>query len=625
MTNGLKRALRPIYKKAPFLSVFYRALRRFGGSIASLPLRLISSPNNLKATAELTENRFSYADDFFNATAQPDGFTPVDIDVSVVTYNSSAWVDKFFDSLVNQSYPLEKIRLCFVDHSSADDTVGKLEEYVEKYGAMLGSVKVFVQDNLGFGAGHHRAIKSGSSEFCLVTNIDLVFTKDSIKNIVIHSLSDKDKKTASWEFRQIPFEHPKYYDAVTLETNWSSHACILMRRSAYEAVGGYEPEIFMYAEDVELSYRFRSMGYRLLYCPDAVVEHFSYEEKGHVKPIQYEMSTLGCAYVRLRYGCFSDRLQIILIYLILLFSKEKYRGSRKALFRNIKKIIRNYSYFRRTKRVREGFYAPFRGIDYDFKRNGGWYEVVLPDSDKTVSIIVRTYKGREALLRQALLSIYNQTYGNIEVVVVEDGGETMAPLIESVRGRMNIKYSGLEKVGRSAAGNYGLSMATGDHCMFLDDDDLLFADHVEILVAALNRNEDCAAAYSLTFEIPTAFEGDSKSYYTEKEYRSLKGYLQEFDYDVLLDHNYFPIQSVLFRRSLYLERGGFDEFLSYLEDWNLWLRYAYGNRFVYVPKTTSLYRVPASAVESDSRNALLNKAYAEAKDKASAAVSAYVK
>ncbi|WP_303851729.1 glycosyltransferase [Seleniivibrio woodruffii] len=623
MTNKLKRTLRPIYRKVSFLPGIYRALRRYGEYLSSVPFRMISSPDNLKATAKLTENRFLYAGDFFNDITYAEGFAPVDIDVSVVTYNSSAWVDKFFDSLVNQSYPLEKIRLCFVDHSSADDTVERLEKYAAKYADAFGSVKIIVQDNLGFGAGHNRAISSGSSDFCLITNIDLVFTSDAVSTVVKHALADTGGKAASWELRQIPFEHPKYYDPVTLETNWSSHACILLRRSSYEAVGGYEPKIFMYAEDVELSYRFRSEGYVLKYCPDAVVEHFSYEKEGHVKPLQYELSTLGCAYVRLRYGRFADRLQIVLIYLILLFSKEKYKNSRKALFRNIKKIINNYSYFRRTRRVREGFYAPFRGIDYDFKRNGGWYQIALPDTGSTVSIVVRTYKGREILLMQALMSIFNQTYGNIEVIVVEDGGQTMAPLIESVRSRMNVKYFGLEKVGRSAAGNYGLSVASGDYCMFLDDDDILFADHVEVLIAALNRNDDHAAAYSLTFEIPTVFEGDSKSSYTEKEYRSLKGYLQEFDYEVLLDHNYFPIQSVLFRRTLYLERGGFDESLTYLEDWNLWLRYAYGNRFVYVPKTTSLYRVPASAVESDSRNMLLNRAYGEAKEKAAAAVAEY--
>ena len=623
MNNGLKRALRPIYRMVPFLPVVYRALRRYGEYVTSLPFRLISSPNNLKAAERLTERRFACADTFFNTTEPAQSFTPVDIDVSIVTYNSSEWVGNFFESLMNQDYPLEKIQLCFVDHSSADDTVARLEEYTGKYRGLFGSVKIIVQDNLGFGAGHDRAISSGSSDFCLVSNIDLVFAQDAFSTVVKHALSGTEGNAASWELRQIPFEHPKYYDPVTLETNWSSHACILLRRSAYEAVGGYEPKIFMYAEDVELSYRFRSAGYILKYCPDAVVEHFSYEEKGHVKPIQYEMSTLGCAYVRLRYGCFTDRVQIVFIYLILLFSKEKYRNSRKALFRNIYKIFVNYGYFRRTKRVREGFYAPFRGIDYDMKRIGGWYEVALPDSDKTVSIVVRTYKGREALLRQALLSIFNQTYGNVEVIVVEDGGQSMAPLIERVYGRMNIKYFGLEKVGRSAAGNYGLSKASGAYCMFLDDDDLLFADHVEILVSALNRNEDCAAAYSLTFEMPTLFEGNTKSSYKEKDYRSLKGYCQEFDYQVLLDHNYFPIQSVLFRRSLYSERGGFDESLTYLEDWNLWLRYAYGNRFIYVPKITSLYRVPAAAGESDSRNVLLTKAYAEAKNKAAAAVSEY--
>ena len=77
------------------------------------------------------------------------------------------------------------------------------------------------------------------------------------------AIADRDSNVASWELRQAFSEMPKYYDPVTLETNWSSHACILIKREVYEKVGGYDKNIFMYAEDVEFSYRLRSQGYVL--------------------------------------------------------------------------------------------------------------------------------------------------------------------------------------------------------------------------------------------------------------------------------------------------------------------------------------------------------------------------
>jgi hypothetical protein len=56
--------------------------------------------------------------------------------------------------------------------------------------------------------------------------------------------------------------------------------------------------------------------------------------------------------------------------------------------------------------------------------------------------------------------------------------------------------------------------------------------------------------------------------------------------------NLFPLQAVLFRRSVWERLGGFDESLDYLEDWDLWLRYAAAGPFVAVPEVTSMFRMP---------------------------------
>lgn len=64
-----------------------------------------------------------------------------------------------------------------------------------------------------------------------------------------------------------------------------------------------------------------------------------------------------------------------------------------------------------------------------------------------------------------------------------------------------------------------------------------------------------------------------------------------------------------------------DESLTYLEDWNLWLRYAYDNTFVDVPKTTSLYRVLRDTKTAEERHPLLQQAYYGAKTKADNKIS----
>jgi len=97
-----------------------------------------------------------------------------------------------------------------------------------------------------------------------------------------------------------------------------------------------------------------------------------------------------------------------------------------------------------------------------------------------------------------------------------------------------------------------------------------------------------------------------------KEIRHLTRHYQRFDRITLWHHNYLPIQAVMFNRRLYEQRGGFHEDMDQLEDWNLWTRYTLEDEFVLVEKTTSKYRVPANAHVAAERQALLDRAYADA-------------
>jgi len=80
-------------------------------------------------------------------------------------------------------------------------------------------------------------------------------------------------------------------------------------------------------------------------------------------------------------------------------------------------------------------------------------------------------------------------------------------------------------------------------------------------------------------------------------------------------HNYLPIQTVLFRRDLYLKHGGFDAQLDNLEDWNLWVRYSLHDDFLMVPKVTSLYRVPYANAQALERQKVLDDYYGKAQQK----------
>lgn len=540
------------------------------------------------------------------------------IDISVVTYNSSRWINAFIDSLIKLDYPQNLLSIRFVDNSSTDSTLNDLQAIAPTLRAAGCTVEIMKRPNHGYGSGHNAAITLGNAPFCLVTNIDLTFECDALSRIIAVAATD-DETVAAWEMRQKPYEHPKYYDPVTGITNWNSHACVLLRRSALQQVGFYDDTLFMYGEDVELSYRLRRAGFLLRYCPQAVVWHYSYEDVTKIKPLQYTGSTFANLYLRLKYGNRADAEIVPWLGLSLLRTPAAYAGARSAVIYNLLRLLIIAPKAMLSKQPSQAYF-PFRVWDYELTREGAFVEQLpLPSSLPLVSIITRTYRGRELYLRQALLSAAHQTYPNIECIVVEDGGDTMQTVVDNLNQvtQRTIRFIALPKCGRSATGNAGLAAATGRWCVFLDDDDLLFADHVETLVSALLNQPNAAAAYSPAWEIVTDSSKLQSGKYVEVSHKTPAALCQDFDYEILKHHNYMAIQSVLFERHLFEERGGFEEDMDALEDWLLWIKYAEGNCFKYVPKVTSMYRVPASTVDMDRRQAAFDTAYTVAQQKLS--------
>ena len=87
---------------------------------------------------------------------------------------------------------------------------------------------------------------------------------------------ETDPKIGICESRQFPREHPKAYDAATGETSWCSGAAALVRRRAFESLGGFDERLyFMYCEDIDLSWRLWLTGWKCIYVRDAVVHHFT--------------------------------------------------------------------------------------------------------------------------------------------------------------------------------------------------------------------------------------------------------------------------------------------------------------------------------------------------------------
>jgi len=528
------------------------------------------------------------------------------LDISIVTYNSGKWLDAYFSSLIKQDYPISQINIYITDNGSTDSTLDICNSFTQR--ELFAKIHMESKDNLGFGCGHNNNFQYCKSDFILVTNVDLTYEHDSIIKLVTFAKND-ESNTASWEMRQKPFEHPKIYNPTTLETSWSSSACVLFRKSALDLVGGYEPRIFMYGEDVELSWRLRANGYRLKYYPKAVCWHYTYEES-KFKKIQFLGSTLANLYLRARYGSIHDITQGEEAYQRLINSQEQYAGQKNDLINNFEIYKSEFNYFKSAD-LNQHNVAKFINIwDYELSRDGAYYENhQFPSDEPLVSVLIRTYSGRELFLQEAICSVLNQTYSNFEIVVVEDGGNAQRGIVRLFNDE-RIKYFTVEKVGRCITGNVALEKSSGKYCIFLDDDDCFYSDHLEVLVSEILLSDQVVkAVYSNAFEISTnviKYDNHVVKYIESDEYVLNLGHLQPFERSRIWRENFIPIQTVLFDRSLFEALGGFDLELDNLEDWNLWTRYSCFCEFKYIAKTTSIYRVPLDEKQKKERESMMN-------------------
>lgn len=202
-----------------------------------------------------------------------------------------------------------------------------------------------------------------------------------------------------------------------------------------------------------------------------------------------------------------------------------------------------------------------------------------------VSVIVRT-KDRPGLLSNALCSVVKQTYANIEIVLVNDGGADVKDMAHMIARDVPVNYiTHEESRGRAAAANSGLQAAHGLYLNFLDDDDVLYPEHVENLVQRLEA--DCSkVAYSSV--LSAFYKGPPER--PESCTKRVVHHDIDFDPRRLLFQNFIPIMSVLFHRDVLSKVGAFDETLDLFEDWDFWIRMSRHFRFHHIHQVTAEYR-----------------------------------
>jgi len=209
--------------------------------------------------------------------------------------------------------------------------------------------------------------------------------------------------------------------------------------------------------------------------------------------------------------------------------------------------------------------------------------------NRRISVIIPTYNHAN-YLKHAIDSVLDQTYPNIEIVIVDDGSTDNTDQVVAEYGDAVVCIK-QNNQGLSAARNTGIRAATGDYIALLDADDTWLPSYLVTVAACLDSDPDLGAVHSGFYFVDE--HGD------RLPQLGMDTVPDDQMYDRLLDGEFFIPSSVLTRRACFSSVGLFDEQLRASEDWDMWLRVAHDYRFAGISEPLVNYRIHGKNMSAD--------------------------
>lgn len=230
-----------------------------------------------------------------------------------------------------------------------------------------------------------------------------------------------------------------------------------------------------------------------------------------------------------------------------------------------------------------------------------------------VSVVIPTH-NRAAYIRQALDSVFVQTYSDYEVIVVDDGStDGTQALLKPLADKGSIRYVKQPARGVSVARNRGVGMAKGEYVAFLDSDDLFEPAKLERQVALYDQHPELGLVHCHYRKFDD--HGHDLGLRDTSQYRGNIYPQLLMQWDTLM-----ATPCMLMRKSVIEEVGGYDESMRWGEDLDLWRRIAQRYPADLVPEALARIRVHPAGISQQRFNALpgferyLAKAFADDPD-----------
>ena len=217
--------------------------------------------------------------------------------IVLLSYNSLELIKKFLPIIKECTPKRDDYQIILVDNASVDDTPRFMQEYHPDIRVIT------LKENHGFTNGYVESLALIDAQYYCLISSDIEVTPNFTEPII--ALLDSDERIAacqpkimSWDRRDefeyagaaggmidhlgYPFARGRIVDQVEKdlgqydniqEVFWASGACMFLRAELYHKAGGLDNDYFAHMEEIDLCWRMKNMGYKIMFHPDSKVYH----------------------------------------------------------------------------------------------------------------------------------------------------------------------------------------------------------------------------------------------------------------------------------------------------------------------------------------------------------------
>ncbi len=216
------------------------------------------------------------------------------IAIVILNWNGRKMMEKYLPSVLEHS---QEATVYVADNDSTDDSLNWLHIYINK-------VKTIVLDkNYGFAEGYNRALKQVEAEYYVLLNSDVEVTPQWLQPLLTYMDAHPEVAACQPKLRSYvdkmkfeyagaaggfidrfgyPFCRGRLFDVVETDNGqydtvqqvlWATGACLMIRSKDYWEAGGLDARFFAHNEEIDLCWRLRIMGRKIICLPDSIVYH----------------------------------------------------------------------------------------------------------------------------------------------------------------------------------------------------------------------------------------------------------------------------------------------------------------------------------------------------------------